>query len=205
VTAYRESVSDAALTVSLPHQGSNDPFAGQILPDLFSDTSVFNAGSYHTVGYTASVAQNLGQNYRVTVMYGLTGVLVPEASGPLADDDALRSLIHATHRSAVTTQATGTAPKTGTRFAASYQWTDYRSATSGHLYTTDPAHPEPGLNVTLHQPLPSAFGLAGHVEATVDVRNMLAQGYLPFTLTDGRRLLLMRTPRSLRGGLSFTF
>ena len=43
------------------------------------------------------------------------------------------------------------------------------------------------------------------MEASADLRNMLAQGYLPMSFPDGRRLLLVQTPRSFRGGLSFIF
>jgi hypothetical protein len=203
IAAYRESVRDAALTVS----GSAGAFSGDVLPDLFSNTASFDAGDYHTIGYTASVTQNLADGrYKITVIYGSVGVLAPDTSAPVANNaEALRALIHEAHREVLTTQASGTAPLTGTRFMASYQWADAGSATPGHLYSTDPAHPEPGLNVYLRQPVPAMFGLPAHVELTGDFRNMLAQGYLPFSLTDGRRFLLMRTPRSFRGGLSFTF
>jgi len=37
------------------------------------------------------------------------------------------------------------------------------------------------------------------------VTNLLAEGYLPVSLSDGRRLLLVRNPRSLHGGLNFRF
>ncbi|MDQ6675758.1 MAG: hypothetical protein M3Z09_00510, partial [Acidobacteriota bacterium] len=200
---YRESVTNAALTVSSP---GGDIFAGDILPDLFSNTSVFNAGDYHTIGYTASVTQSLSDRYKLIMTYGSVGVLVPETAAPIsAEPDDLRARIHAAHRQALTTQASGVAPVTGTRFLASYQWSDYRSATSGHLYSTQPTHPEPGLNLYLRQPVPAVLGLSSRMEVTADFRNMLAQGYLPFSLPDGRRLLLMRTPRSFRGGLNFTF
>ena len=43
------------------------------------------------------------------------------------------------------------------------------------------------------------------MEASADLRNLLAEGYLPFTMTDGRQILLMHTPRSFRGGLTFIF
>jgi hypothetical protein len=205
VTAYRETVKNAALTVSLPSSGVGEALSADILPDLFSDTAVLNAGDYHTLGYTASVTQNLSENYRVTVFYGLVGALVPGGSTPIADDEALTASIHETHRNALTVQSSGTLRKTGTKFSGSYQVTDYRSATSGHLYDTDPSHPEAGLNATIRQPIPHAANHLGHVEATLELKNMLAQGYMPLTLTDGSRLLLMRTPRTLRGGLSFTF
>jgi hypothetical protein len=34
---------------------------------------------------------------------------------------------------------------------------------------------------------------------------MLAQGYLPLAMADGQSVLLVETPRSFRGGLSFIF
>jgi hypothetical protein len=34
---------------------------------------------------------------------------------------------------------------------------------------------------------------------------MLAQGYLPITVSGGRRLVLANSPRAVRGGLSFIF
>jgi outer membrane receptor protein involved in Fe transport len=42
-------------------------------------------------------------------------------------------------------------------------------------------------------------------EATIDVTNLLAQGYQPYLSADGRTLYLAQTPRTIRGGLSFTF
>lgn len=202
-TGYRESVRNAALTLS----GSGEAFAGDVLPDLFSNTAVFDAGNYHTLGYTTSVTQNLaGDRYKVSVIYGSVGVLVPDAVGLVVSSaDNLRAHIHSAHRDALTTQASGTTPVTGTRFMASYQWTAYDAVTSGHVYSTDPTHPEPGLNVYIRQPLPCMFGLPTRMELTGDFRNLLAQGYLPFLMTDGSRFVLTSAPRSFRGGLSFTF
>jgi hypothetical protein len=89
---------------------------------------------------------------------------------------------------------------------ASYQWNgDQRWAMSGHLYSTQSIRPRPGLNVYIRQPLPRIASLPWRMEATADLRNMLAQGYLTLNTADGRQLLLVETPRSIRGGLSFIF
>jgi hypothetical protein len=72
-------------------------------------------------------------------------------------------------------------------------------------YSTEQVRPDPGLNIYIRQPIPSGFNLPWHMEATADLRNMLAQGYLPLSLADGRRILLIQNPRSFRGGLSFIF
>jgi hypothetical protein len=46
--------------------------------------------------------------------------------------------------------------------------------------------------------------MPGRLEATAELRNGLGQGYLPIT-EGGQRVLLIQSPRALRGGLSFIF
>ena len=53
--------------------------------------------------------------------------------------------------------------------------------------------------------MPTFPGLRGRLEATADLRNLLAEGYLPLATADGGRVLLLHTPRSLRGGFAFVF
>ena len=55
------------------------------------------------------------------------------------------------------------------------------------------------------QPMPLMRGVPGRMEISAEARNMLAQGYLPLDTPVGRRLLLIHTPRALRGGISFIF
>jgi hypothetical protein len=203
VSGYRERVSNAALTIVAP---GGVYVGGDILPDLFSSSSVFDAGNYQTLGYTASMTQNLGDNFKVTAIYGSVGVLVPQADRLSTDNpEELRSLIHASRRNAVTARGSGTVPKIGTHFIASYQWMDQSAITPAHMYSTQSMRSEPGLNVYVRQPIPTFFSLPWRMEASADLRNLLAQGYLPMSFPDGRRLLLVQTPRSFRGGLSFIF
>jgi hypothetical protein len=203
-SAYREIVDNAALTMA-----SSDGLysGGDILPDLFSGSSIFNAGNYQTNGYTASVTQNVGENLSGTLMYGSGGVLTAERRTiDSSNPDDLRSMIRTSRRHAITARISATAPRSGTHFIASYQWADNRLAiTPGHLYSTQSVRPVPGLNLYIRQPIPTFAGLPWRMEATADLRNLLAQGYLPLGLSDGRQVLLMQTPRSFRGGLSFIF
>ena len=203
VSGYRERVSNAALTISGP---AGFYAGGDILPDLFSNSSIFNAGDYQTLGYTMAVTQDLGDRFKVSVMYGSVGVLAPQSSElATADLQGLRSSIRAERRNAVTTRGAGTLPKAGTHFIASYQWMNQQSVTPGHVYSTDPMRPEAGLNIYVRQPIPTFFSLPWRMEANADLRNLLAQGYLPLSTAGGQRLLLVQTPRSVRGGLSFIF
>jgi hypothetical protein len=61
------------------------------------------------------------------------------------------------------------------------------------------------LNILVRQPLPAFAGVPGRLELTADLRNMLAQGYIPLPTADARRLLVIQAPRSIRGGLNFVF
>lgn len=202
-SVYSEHVNNAALTIAAPG-GFNG--GGDILPDLFSNSSVFDAGNYQTVGYTASVTQNLGDKFNISVIYGSVGVLAPETEQLTSNSlDELRSAIRAERRNAVTTRSSGTLHKSGTYFIASYQWMDDRAVTPAHIYSTDSMRQEAGLNLCVRQPLPAFLSLPWRMEASADLRNLLAQGYLPLSTPDGQRLLLVQTPRSFRGGLRFIF
>jgi hypothetical protein len=204
VSAFHESVGNGALTMSTP-----DGFYmnGDLLPELSSSSSVFNIGRYDRYGYTATLAQQLGEQYNAAVSYGRGGVLTTNGEAVLATGEAgeLRQLITPAQRHWVRANVSGVAPVTGTRFAASYEWSGSRSLTPGHVYLTQRLYPETGLNVRVRQPLPMWNGLPGRVEATAEFRNMLAQGYLPISLADSRRLVLAHSPRAVRGGLSFIF
>jgi hypothetical protein len=43
------------------------------------------------------------------------------------------------------------------------------------------------------------------MEATLDVTNLLAQGYRPVLTSDGHMLFMAQAPRTMQGGLAFTF
>jgi len=43
------------------------------------------------------------------------------------------------------------------------------------------------------------------MDALLDLRNMLAQGYVPVMGQVGRTVYMVQSARSLRGGLAFTF
>jgi len=204
LSAYHESVTNAALSIVAP---AGMYSGGDILPDLFTGSSVFNAGDYHSSGYTAAVTQNIGENITATVMYGSMGVLTASSGEVVSNNpDELRAMIRSSRQRAATARLTATAPRTGTHMIASYQWTDTgRAITPGHLYSTQDITQVPGLNVYVRQPIPVLGQLPWRMEATADLRNLLAQGYLPLGAPGGQQLILVETPRSFRGGLSFIF
>jgi hypothetical protein len=203
VSAYHESVSNLALTIASP-----DGFlpAGDILPDFFSGTAMFDAGNFSSMGYLASVTQKLGENLSATVTYGSMGALTAERGDLVSQDpDELRSMLHVGRQPSVTTRLDATVRHTGTHIVASYQWADNRWAVPDPLDGARGVRPEPGLNIYFRQPIPGLSVLPWRMELTADLRNLLQQGYLPLSTVDDSRLVLMETPRMLRGGLSFIF
>jgi hypothetical protein len=202
VAAYREKVNNAAVTVTSPAPLPSSP---DLLPDLFSESWVFNAGRYQGLGYMASVTQNLGENFDLTMAYGSGEALTADrAARRTGSPNDLHDLIQTDRRYSLTARVAGTVPQTGSQFVTSYQWSNLRSLTPAHMFLTQRVREGLGLNLLVRQPIPYFSGLPGRLEATADMRNLLAQGYVPLD-SGGGRVYLMHTPRSLRGGLSFIF
>jgi hypothetical protein len=154
------------------------------------------------------LTQSFGKVLDATVGYSYTGALAPP-DGVANSTDAveLRSMLgRGVYRRGLLARVSGTIPVTNTVYATSYQWTDYRAFQPVHYSLVQRSQFDPGLNVSIQQPLPGVSGLfPGRVVASAEMRNMLAQGYVPLDVTGGRRLLLIHSPRTIRGGLSFIF
>jgi hypothetical protein len=199
--AYREHLKDTMLMMA----GESDiPLFTDILPDLGSRSSIFDGGNFDRWGYLASITQTVGETLDVALAYGRTGALTTLQQN-LAGGDAseLRSSLHMSDRNWATVRVSGTAPVTGTSFSASYGWMDPGTLMPARISMTQHIGPEPGLNISVRQPIPLS-ALGGRFEAVGEVRNALAQGYLPVN-SGGRALLLTNSPRAVRGGLSFIF
>jgi hypothetical protein len=203
LSVYHERVTNAALSVA----ASSDFYDGGLLPDLFTGNAVLNAGEYHGSGYSAAFTQNVGKNLSATLMYGTMNALTASNEDlAAATSEDLRSAIHSARRQAATARIAAISPWTGTHVIASYQWTnDRRAVLPGRLYSTQAMRPLPGFNVYVRQPVPGLSILPMRVEAIADLRNLLAQGYLPLETSTGQEAILVQNPRSVRGGISFIF
>jgi hypothetical protein len=201
LSAYDERISNTSLMIANPESGL---FQGDLVPDLFSNSALFNAGTFDSVGYMASVTQDLGDDFKISATFSSLGLLEARQNALIRSADDLRAALDSANRPAFTIRGSGTLHRARTRFMASYQWTNYRNAMPIPQYTTDAARPEPGLNFMVRQPIPSFPGVPWRIEASAEVRNLLAQGYLPVSV-GGQQLILVNTPRTFRGGLAFVF
>lgn len=202
VSGFRQRVTNTALRLT----NAGNQFNGDLLPDLYSNSDIIDAGTFTSMGYSASVTQHVGEHVKVTAIYGSADNLTPESTTLPADTaEDLRKVLHTVRRDQITLRASAVMPKTGTRVSGSYQITDYNSINPAQIYSTQPLAPTPGLNISLRQPIPVSFGMPWRMEATADVRNIMAQGYLPLTGATGSQFIVVQNPRSFRGGLAFIF
>jgi len=203
VSAFHEKVANGALTAA---SGNNVFGAGEVLPDLSDRTSILNVGSYQRYGYAASVQRRITDHLEAGVSAGRAGALT--TTGAQFDSnsaDQLRGMLRTSQRFWASARAAATLPGSGTRIQASYQWNESSSLLPSHANLTGNTYTDPGLNIHVSQPLPGFPGIPGRLEATADIQNLTAQGYLHIPASDNRGILLMQTPRAVRGGLSFIF
>lgn len=198
---FREGISNAALTMA----SSDGIYPIDVVPDFNSRSAVFNVGDFSRSGFSAAVAQRVHEALTVALIFSRGGALrTDQRTLPSSDPEEIRSAVHSSQQNALAAKASGILPHTGTTYAVSYQWTDYRALTPGHVFLTNLSSPDSGLNISLRQRVPTPGFIPGHMEVSAELRNLMAQGYLPLSV-EGRRLLLIHTPRAVRGGVAFYF
>ncbi len=172
---------------------------------LDSTSSLMRAAgpSFTAAGMEATVEHSLPCQARVRVSY-LNGaaLVMPAVPGPSGFTQILASA-HPRRMQAYALSLSGTLDGTHTRWRASYRWQADDTVTEVAPFDLDAA--EPYLSIHFRQPIHLTRDGSGGVEALLDVRNLLAEGYRPFILSDGSVLIFAQSQRALRGGLAFTF
>jgi hypothetical protein len=102
-----------------------------------------------------------------------------------------------------TLSLSGTLDGTGTRWRASYRWQPDDTVTLVAPFAVNSA--DPYFSLRLRQPFHLLHNTFGGFEAMLDLRNLLAEGYRPYMLSDGSLLIFAQQQRSFRAGLAFNF
>jgi hypothetical protein len=199
LAGYSDSIRNTALTGA---GDLNGPLAG-LLPDPYSETFTYNAGQLRTDGVRVVVQQKIAPELTATVNYSWGGVL-DLTRGDVALNQ-VRSAIHQEWRHSIGVKLAGDVPRTHTHWATSYRAANQKSLTPVDMFDCSPGQMDPYWNVFVRQPIPGTGFLPGKMEALVDLRNLMAQGYVPVVGNDGRTLYLVESARSVRGGLAFVF
>jgi hypothetical protein len=198
VAFYSDSIIDPVLT----GVGEMTAESGEVLPDVYSGTFSYRGNDFATRGMRVVLQRKLYSDLTATLDYAYGGVL--DLSRPDVQLQDARDWIRTERRQAVAAKFSGTLPKAKTRWIASYRYTGGRTLTPVDLFNSSAGQSDPYLNLFIRQPIPASF-LAGHMEILMDLRNRLAQGYVPVIGRDGRTLYLVQSARSVRGGVAFSF
>ncbi|HKC00728.1 MAG TPA: carboxypeptidase-like regulatory domain-containing protein [Terriglobales bacterium] len=194
--------SDRILDPALSGIGEMSSESGDVLPDVYSGTFSYQGNDYATRGMRVVLQRKLLSDLTATLDYAYGGVL--DLSRPDVQLQDAREWIRTEKRQAVAAKFSGTLPKAKTRWIASYRYTGGHALTPVDLFNVSAGQSDPYLNLFIRQPIPASF-LAGHMEILMDLRNLLAQGYVPVMGRDGRTLYLVQSARSVRGGVAFSF
>jgi len=196
VAAFSDYVTDPALT----GVGEVSAAGGFLLPDLSSGTFSYTGRTLDTNGMRVVLQHKFASDLTATLDYAFGGVLdLSRTDIPLPQ---AQRWLTTEHRHALSAKLSGTVDRTHTKWIASYRWVNGSGVTPVDMFNASPGQADPYLNVFIRQPIPT---LGGRIEALIDIRNLLAQGYVPVLGQDGQTVYLVDSARSVRGGVAFTF
>ncbi|MGH9530311.1 MAG: carboxypeptidase-like regulatory domain-containing protein [Terriglobales bacterium] len=195
---YSDRVSDPALI------GVGEPSgdSGQVLADIFSGTFTYRGKNLDTHGARIVFQRRLSSDVTATMDYSYGGVLDLGQNATLAN---ARQLSLVRNRHSATIKMGGTVPASKSHWLASYGWVSGRALTPVDLFNTSAGHADPFFDIFFRQPIPGTGFIPEHIEALLEVRNLLAQGYIPVLGSDGKTVYLVQSARTVRGGLAFSF
>ncbi|HET8891116.1 MAG TPA: carboxypeptidase-like regulatory domain-containing protein [Candidatus Angelobacter sp.] len=199
LAAFLDRVQNAVLT------GAGDPsnYSDDVLPDVYSGTFSYGySPGVSSTGARVVVERKINDDLTATVDYSTGQAIVADAA---TDWQALAQAMSTSRQHSVGTKIYGHIPSTGTRWIASYKWTSGNTLSAVDAFNASPGQTDPYLSVFIRQPLPGTSLIPAKMDALLDLRNLLAQGYVPVMGQDGRTIYMVQSARSLRGGLAFTF
>lgn len=177
-----------------------------LLSDGISNMSAYDIGGYRRNGYLVSVNQRAaGDLLDFAIAYGRMGGFVRNGGSLISALNSQNSVLAERNENLASANIRAKVPKSGTRIWASYGWFAQGAVIPEHMFVTQSAYVAPGFNIFVRQPLPSFFRMPARMELTADLRNLLAQGYLPLGVNSGHSVLIVQSPRIVRGGLNFIF
>jgi hypothetical protein len=191
---FRDSDANTALFGRGPLLDANT------IADPYSDAFVYDGGALNQWGARLGYQKKLSSDWQAALAYSWSRTLAPADSDLSAA--TLRDMIQGQRRDAIGGRVTGRLNRTGTELSAGYQWVDGAILIRPDAFGDALFGIDPYLNVSVRQPLPNF--LCCRIVAIVDVRNLLAQGYVNLN-TAGGRAVVMPDARAIRGGFAVQF
>jgi hypothetical protein len=178
------------------------PGSNGILADSTTGNFRFLNAGYRTQGVNVTLSEPLTSSMWMAVEYA-TGAGLTARDGAVISLPTMSTALVPQAAQTATLALRGKVVRSGTRLRASYRWQPTRLVTAVDPYASfsDQAY----FSCYLRQALRLGSLLPAGLDATVDVTNLMAQGYRPFLSADGQTLFLAQSPRTVQAGLAFTF
>jgi hypothetical protein len=197
--AFRDRIDNTALLGT----GTVTAAGGYLLPDMYSGTFSYTGNSLDTDGFRVVLGHRFCSDLTATLDYAFGGAL--DLAQPDVAIQNVQQWISTQRRHAMAAKLSGKIPHSHTRLIASYRWVNGSALTPVDMFNASPGQADPYLNLFIRQPIPTLGFLPGHMDAVVDIRNLLAQGYVQVVGQDGQTVYLVQSARSLRGGVTISF
>jgi hypothetical protein len=195
--------SDRVDNTALIGAGSVTTAGGYLLPDIYSGTFTYGGDTLDSRGVRVVLERKFCSDLTATLDYAYGGVL--DLAKPDVELQEAQQWITTQRRQALAAKLTGTIPHTHTRWIASYRWVNGPALTPVDMFNASAGQSDPFFNLFIRQAIPTMGILPAHMEALIDLRNLLAQGYVPVVGQDGQTVYLVQAARSIRGGVSISF
>ena len=199
VAFFNDRVNNAALLGT----GEVTAAGGFLLPDVYSGTFTYAGDTLDAHGLRLVLARKLYSDLTATLDYAYGDVL--DLSKPDVQIQDTGKWLTTQRRQAVAAKFSGTVPRTHTQWIASYRWINGSALTPVDMFNASPGQSDAFLNLFIRQPIPTLGFLPAHMEGVIDLRNLLAQGYVPVIGQDGQTVYFVQSARSVRGGVTISF
>jgi hypothetical protein len=199
VAVFDDRVDNTALIGT----GAVTAAGGFLLPDIYSGTFTYAGDTLNGQGLRVVLERKFTSDLAATLDYAYGGVL--DLTKPDVEIQNAQQWITTQRRHAMAAKLSGTVPRTHTRWIASYRWVNGPALTPVDMFNASAGQSDPFLNLFIRQPVPTLGFLPAHMEALVDLRNLLAQGYVPVIGQDGQTVYLVQAARSVRAGVTISF
>lgn len=203
VGVFADNLQSPVMEAAVHFAANAAPMQTGFLFDPASGLLRLAGSGFATMGMTASVERNVPGGNHVRLTYANGNALVMPALPHAVPLTQIISETHPHRAQTYTLSLSGTIDGTGTRWHASYRWQPSDTVTQVASFSSD--SDQPYLNIRLRQPICRRRDGSGGIEALLDVRNLLAEGYRPYILSDGSVLIFAQGQRGIQGGVAFTF
>ena len=207
ISYYRDSLDRVAVSgggalTAADIQQAIQPGLNGIVADSTTGNFRFLSAGYKAQGVNVTLTEPLSSTMWVAVEYGTGAGLAAKDGADMSLATVSTSLAPQVAQT-TTIALRGRVVRSGTTIRASYRWQPARLVTAVDPYASfgDQAY----FSCHVRQALRLGSLLPAGLDATVDVTNLMAQGYRPFLSADGRTLFLAQSPRTVQAGLAFTF